>query len=247
MRKALCYLISVIFLTMSIGFSIGIAYGGIYEIPPLNPADFTSPKDNIYFPRAIGTTYVYKAETEDEIELDKITITKKTKKILGVVCTVVRDVEWVYVEELDKWFKTEDTLDWYAWDNYGNVWYFGEATKAILYDDDWKYIGISTEGSWKAGVDGAKPGIVMLADPQPGISYRQEYYEGVAEDEGKVVRLNASVSTEYGDFEDCLETKEWTSLAPGEVEHKFYAPGVGLVFIDELKEKTVHWELIDIY
>jgi hypothetical protein len=201
----------------------------------------------MYFPMAIGTTYVYEAETEDELILNEITITGATVNILGVDCTVVNDVEWVYIEELDDWFITEQTLDWHAWDNYGNVWYFGEDTVEYLYDDDWNLIGMSTEGSWEAGVDGAEPGIVMLADPMPGISYRQEYYEDEAEDMGKVLRLNAEVSIEYGDFEDCLKTKEWTKLEPGNIEHKYYAPGVGLVFIEELKEKTVKVELVDIY
>jgi hypothetical protein len=87
----------------------------------------------------------------------------------------------------------------------------------------------------------------MLADPMPGMSYRQEYYEEEAEDMGKVLKLNEKVTIDYGDFEDCLKTKEWTPLAPGEVEHKYYAPGVGLVFIEELKGKTVKVELIDKY
>ena len=95
-------------------------------------------------------------------------------------------------------------------------------------------------------MDGAEPGIIMLADPRPGNAYRQEYYRDVAEDMGKVLRLNATVSIEYGDFDDCLATKEWTPLEPGEIEHKFYAPNVGLVLITELKGKTVRYELVNI-
>jgi hypothetical protein len=101
-------------------------------------------------------------------------------------------------------------------------------------------------GSWEAGVDGAQPGIVMLADPQPGVSYRQEFLAGVAEDMAKVLRLNADVSVPYGNLEDCLETKEWSPLEPGAIEHKFYAPGVGLVLTEELKGKTFRSELVDI-
>jgi len=137
---------------------------------------------------------------------------------------------------------SEDTYDWYAQDNNGNVWYFGEDTTEYLDDGT-----TSKEGSWEAGVDGAEPGIVMLAEPIPGTSYRQEYYEGNAEDMGKVLRLNARVAVEYGDFDDCLKTKEWTSLDPGVIEHKYYAPGVGLVLVKELKGTTVRVELIDKY
>jgi hypothetical protein len=166
---------------------------------------------------------------------------------MGVDCIVVHDVEWVYVEDQNDWFLTEDTNDWYAWDNSGNVWYFGEETLEYLYDDDWNPLGTSDEGSWEADVNGALPGRVMLADPAPGVCYQQEYYEGEAEDMGRVLRLGVSVSIDYGDFDDCLKTKEWTPLERGVIEHKYYAPGVGLVFIDELKEKTVKVELIDIY
>jgi len=134
----------------------------------------------------------------------------------------------------------EDTYDWYAQDNDGNVWYFGEYTTAYLEGGT-----ISHEGSWEAGVNGAEPGVVMLANTLPGLSYRQEYLAGVAEDMGKVLRLNAKVSIGYGDFVNCLETKEWSPLEPGVVEHKFYAPGIGLVLIEELKEKTVRVELVN--
>ena len=141
---------------------------------------------------------------------------------------------------------TEETDDWYAWDNDGNVWYFGEDTVEYLYDDNWDPAGTSTEGSWEAGVDGALPGIVMPTDPMTGMCYQQEYYEDEAEDMGKVLRLEMNVSIDYGDYEGCLKTKEWTPLDPGTVEHKYYAPEVGLVYIEELKEKTVEVELINI-
>lgn len=247
MRKVIYCLTYAIAVIMLIGFSMGVAIAGSYELPAIDPADFNSPRDNLYLPMAIGQTYVYEAETEDGLVWNEITATKRKKKILGITCVVVYDVEWIYVEEEDEWFLTEETYDWYAWDNHGNVWYFGEETYEIIYDDAWIPTAISTEGSWEAGVDGAEPGIIMLATPVPGVSYRQEYYEDEAEDMGKVLQLNASVSVEYGDFDDLLKTKEWTNLEPGEVEHKYYAEGIGLVFIEELKEKTVEVELVDIY
>ena len=194
---------------------------------------------------AIGATYVYRAEDEDGVVLNEITQTSQTKVILGVTTTVVHDVEFLLVEGVGS-IVIEETFDWIAWDNSGNVWYFGEDTTEYLYDENWNLIGTSKEGSWQAGVDGAKPGILMLADPAPGDSYRQEFFEGVAEDTAKVLNLNGSVSVEYGDFNDVLKTKEWTPLEPGAVEHKFYAADVGLVFIEQLKGKTVRVELVDI-
>ena len=76
--------------------------------------------------------------------------------------------------------------------------------------------------------------------------YEQEYYEGEAEDMGKVLRLDVNVSIDLDDYEGCLKTKEWTPLEPGAIEHKYYAPGVGLVYIEELMEKTVEVELVEI-
>jgi len=214
-------------------------------VPQFDPASFGTPVDNTYLPMAIGDTYRYEAEEEDGTIINEVTNTGAPKVILGVTCMVIYDVEWLDVEGVGL-VMLEETDDWYAWDNDGNVWYFGEDTVEYEYDDDWNLIDTSTEGSWEAGVDGAEPGILMLADPRPGVSYRQEYYEGEAEDMGKVLTLNAKVSIEFGEFEDCLKTKEWTALEPGEIEHKYYAPDIGLIYIEELKGKTVHVELVEI-
>ena len=190
--------------------------------------------DNPYSPFIPGTTFFYEAETEDGLLENEVYVTYETKEILGVTCTVARDKEWV------GGVLEEETDDWYAQDVDGNIWYFGE------YSTQYENGEVSHEGSWEAGVDGAEPGILMEADPRPGDSYQQVYYKDVAEDMAKVLRLNASVSVPYGDFEDCLKTKEWTPLEPGEIEHKYYASGVGLVLIEELKGKTVYVELVDV-
>lgn len=243
MRRIL-YWSSFVALCIMLG-APGAAFGKP-PVPDFDAGNFGSPQNNTYLPMALGKTYRYEAETEDGLIRNEITNTYDTEVILGVTCTVVYDIEWVWIEGKG-WIVLEETDDWYAWDNDGNVWYFGEDTVEYLYDDEWNPEGTSTEGSWKAGVDDAEPGILMPADPQPGDSYRQEYYEGEAEDMGKVLRLNAAVSVPHGDFDDCLKTKEWTPLEPGEIEHKYYAPGVGLVFIEELKGKTVEVELVTIF
>ncbi len=220
----------------------------LMDLPDVGPGDFVSVIDNKYMPLQPGTTFVYEAE-EDELIRNEITVTHNTRVVAGVTCTVVHDVEKAYIEELGEegeWKTLEETYDWYAQDKYGNVWYFGEETLEYIYDDEWNLVDTSDEGSWEAGVDGAEQGIVMLATPAPGLSYRQEYYEDEAEDMGKVLRLNATVSVAYGSFTNCLKTKEWTPLEPGAVEHKYYAPNVGLVLINELKGKTVRVELIEV-
>ena len=214
--------------------------------PVIDPANFVGVIDNPYLPLTPGTTFVYEAETEDGLARDVIFVTHETKEILGVTCTVVQDTETVYDEVTPAGRVEEDTEDWFAQDVDGNVWYFGEFTTAYEYDDQGNQTGTSHEGSWEAGVEGALPGIVMQADPQPGKSYRQEYFEGEAEDMAKVLRLNASVSVPYGDFDDCLVTKEWTPLELGHVEQKFYAPEVGLVLVLEHHGKIVRVELVDV-
>ncbi|MEZ5335741.1 MAG: hypothetical protein R2741_11130 [Methanolobus sp.] len=189
----------------------------------IDPADFSNPVDNPYFPLEIGTTFILEGESDGEDIRVEMYVTDQTKEILGVTTMVIREREWEDGELV------EDTFDWYANDNEGNVWYFGEDSKEY---DDGKLE--STAGSWEAGFDGAEPGILMKADPQVGDVYQQEYYEGEAEDMAEVMSLEASVSVEYGSFDNCLQTKEWTPLEPGVEEHKYYASGIGI-----LKEEAV--------
>ena len=222
---------------MLLSLSVGAVQAEPCELPDFESASFSNPTniDNPYFPLIPGTTFVYEPVPNEDKVVNTITVTGDTKVVYGVNCIIVHDVEWV------DGILTEETSDWYAQDDDGNVWYFGEATESLQPDGSW-----STEGSWEAGVDGALPGYLMLAEPRPGACYQQEYYEDEAEDRAKVLRLNAKVSVEYGDFNHCLVTKEWSPLERGHVEQKFYALGTGLVLIKELKEKTVRVELIDV-
>jgi hypothetical protein len=119
----------------------------------------------------------------------------------------------------------EDTYDWYAQDKKGNVWYFGEYSTEY---EDGKPAG--TEGSWEAGVGGAEPGIIMPADPIVGMSYRQEYLKGEAEDMGMIVSLGNSKTVPFGSYSDVLMTRDWNPREPGGAEHKYYAKGVGVIY-----------------
>ena len=147
--------------------------------------------------------------------------------IQGITETVVRDT--VYVDgEI-----AEDTYDWFAQDKDGNVWYLGEDTHEY---EDGK--AVNADGAWEYGKDGALPGIVMLADPAVGDAYRQEYYEGEAEDMGEVLEVGVTAEIELGSYEDVLVTEDWNPLEPDVVEEKSYAPGIGLI----REEKTVGGE-----
>src|SRR5215216_3230020 len=196
--------------------------------PHINPADFTTTIDNRYFPLKPGTTFVYEGTVtenhQDTTERDEMAVTHDTKQIMGVECVEVNDKVW------EEGKLIEQTFDWYAQDEEGNVWYFGEDSKEL---ENGKVT--STKGSWEAGVDGALPGIIMPADPKVGDSYRQEYYEGEAEDMAEVVSLDGSglndaVSTPYDSFsKDVLVTKDWSPLEPEILEEKYYAPGIGVI------------------
>ena len=191
--------------------------------PVIDPADFVGSTviDNPFLPLLPGTTWTY--ESEDGVETTVVEVLPETRPVMGIVCVVVRDRVW------EDGLLVEDTRDWYAQDVHGNVWYFGEAVDNIEYDDNDVEIGRSHEGSWEAGVDGAQPGIIMLADPRIGDSYRQEYYAGEAEDIAAVVGKDVPVTLDDGSVAPCLQTLEWTPLTAGSHEHKYYAPGIGLV------------------
>jgi hypothetical protein len=184
----------------------------------VTPANFVAQIDNPYLPLTPGTVFLYEGDGEDGHETNIVTVTNQTYVILGVTCTVVEDTVLLDGSLL------EATTDWYAQDTDGNVWYFGEASR-----DYENGVIISTEGSWEAGQRGAEPGIVMLANPQVGKSYRQEYEKGVAEDRAHVISRSVSVSVPYGSFTNCVQIEEWTDLEPGVVEYKTYASGVGVV------------------
>ena len=202
----------------------------------IDPKDFTTTIDNPFFPLVPGTTYIYEGTKEGSPLRDVFEVTDRTKMIMGVKCREILDR--VYVDGALE----EDTLDWFAQDDDGNVWYFGENTKELDADGN----VVSTEGSWEAGVDGALPGILMEAHPRVGDTYRQEFAEGVAEDMATVLALNKTVKVPFGNFKGCLETKEFTPLEPGQFEHKYYAAGIGFIRSVLVKGGKEELNLVDI-
>jgi len=183
---------------------------------PFDPSNFAGgPITNQFMPLAVGNTWFY---TVSDGTTDTVTVTDKTINIDGVQCVVVSDV----VKEGQK--VTETTNDYFAQDKAGNVWYFGENTKTFQPG------GASTEGTWRAGVNNALPGIIMLADPRKGDNYFEEQAPNVAVDQATVTSVNASATVPFGAFnKDCVQTSNSSVLFPGDIESKFYAPGIGSV------------------
>jgi hypothetical protein len=202
--------------------------------PELDPAEFTHDVENQYLPLIPGRTMVYEAETDEGLEVTEVTPMAETFELEDFLVRPVRDLVMLEGECV------EDTVDWFGQHENGDVWYFGEI--AMNFED-----GVLDDlgGSWRIGKDDAKPGIVMLGDPEVGVAYRQEFLINEAEDMGRVIRLDAEVTVPYGHFTNCLETEDWAPLEPGKFERKFYAPGVGLVLEIDL-ESGERNELVDI-
>lgn len=197
--------------------------GGERYDPAIDPANFVPTVNHPLFPLVPGTTFIYEGQTAGGLEHNEFVVTNNTKVILGVACIEVHDTARLNGELI------EDTLDWFCQDVPGNVWYFGENTTELEGG-----LIVSLEGSWTAGVDGAKPGIVMKAQPAIGDFYRQEFSLGNAEDLAEVISLNESVTVPFGSFNNCLKTLETTPMEPDLQEHKFYCTGVGLVLTIDL-------------
>jgi hypothetical protein len=200
----------------------------------LDPADFTTTFDNPYWPMRPGNRWVYReTEAGGSTNRVEVVVTNQTKEIVGIETRVIHDVVTKDGQLV------EDTFDWYAQDARGNLWYLGEDTKEYK-----KGKVASTEGSWEAGVDGAQPGILLPGEPQVGVSYREEYYKGQAEDAAEILSLNEWVEVPYGSPRNVLMTKEFTPIDPDVLEHKFYAKGVGPVLVLGISGGSKREELV---
>jgi hypothetical protein len=185
--------------------------------PAFDANNFVSQIDNKWFPLKPGTTYVFTGIKDGGNARENFTVTSDHKSILGVSTTVIHDA--LYRDDQ----LVEETTDWYAQDKSGNVWYFGEQTRAL---DKGKW---TTEGSWQAGVEGAKPGVYVQGTPKVGDAYFQEFYEGKAGDSAKVLSLDESITVPAGSYKNAQLTMEWSTEEPGAYDAKYYVPGVGVV------------------
>jgi hypothetical protein len=201
--------------------------------PSIDPANFVARVDNPLWPLEPGTAFHYRGMRGTTPQTDDEVVTHRTKQILGITATVVRDT----VSEDGR--PVERTLDYYAQDKQGNVWYLGEDSFEL---ENGRFVKASD--SWLSGVDGAEPGIIMPADPQPGDSYRQEYYPpGEALDEARVLGYRGPVRVPYGTFERALVTSEFSPLEP-QTEEKFYVAGVGEVLERVVKGHHEEFRLV---
>ncbi len=184
----------------------------------LDPADFSAKINNRRWPMRVGSRWVYRVtdSSDGSKQRDVITVTDQTKMIAdGIEARVVSDI----VRDHGK--PTEVTKDWYAQDSDGNVWYFGEDTI------EYRHGKPIDNGSWEAGVDGALPGVALPAKPKVGMSYREEYSKGEAEDQSRVLALDEQAEVPAGHYAKVLMTEDFSPIEPKVSELKFYAKGSG--------------------
>jgi len=213
----------------------GVSPSAQASLPPTpSAADLGRPITNPWYPLQQGMKWVYQGVKDGEVTTDTMTVTSKTKQIMGVPATVVSD------ELTSHGRVVESTEDWFTQDAQGNVWYLGEATTSFNPDGSVE----STEGSWQAGVNGARAGIFMPATPTVGAAYFQEYYKGQAEDRFRILSMHASVTVPYGSFSDAMRTYEQTRLEPNVATEKFYIRGIGMVAENDVKGPTEFNKLV---
>ena len=200
--------------------------------PIIIQSDFSNTINNKYLTFTPGDKYMYESRVEEGIERIEIYVTSDQKTVMGIPVRVVWDRVWLNNDLI------EETYDWYAQDKVGNVWYMGEDSVEIISGEI-----VNHAGSFEAGIDGAKPGIVMLANPIVGQRYYQEFYMEEAEDQGEIVSLKETVSVPFGTFTDCLKTLDISPLDGG-VEYKYYCSEVKGVVLEVSVENSEKAELI---
>ena len=218
--------------------------GGLFAIPgaspataSIDPSQFTSPVANPYFPLKPGTVFVYRGSEDRQQLVEHLRVTHDTKRIEDVQTTVIHDVLY------SNGRLNEATHDYYADDNNGTTWYFGENT--ATYD---KHGHVqSREGSWLAGRNGGVAGIIMPANPKPTDAYRQEFLTGHAEDQAWIVARHERARVPYGRVKDVVRSYEWTRLEPNVVSLKLYAPHLGIVMEKDVAGGSEFMQLVAVH
>lgn len=213
-------------------------------LPDFSTAVFdpVQPIDNPYFPMTDTATYVYRGSDEDGPVDEYFAHTNlgPGPVIAGVQTFIQRD------REFEDGLLVEETFDYFAQDTLGNVWYLGEDVTNFVYDDDGNLIETNSEGAWRAGVNGALPGFIMPADLTIGFNYFQEFAAAdEALDQATTFAFIDSLALDFGTFANVLQVFETTELEPDAREFKYYAPGIGLILVEEdLDEELANPELV---
>lgn len=170
--------------------------------PSPDPADFVTGVDNPWFPLAPGSEWTYASSDGRSV----VVTVSGTTPVAGVEATAVDTVE-----RSPRGRVVAESTAWFAQDRGGNVWHLGD------------------EGVWAAGEAGAQAGLAMPATPRVGDGFARELAPGVAEDESRVLSIDARRTTSYDAFEALVQVEDASPLEPGVTTEAFYARGIGLV------------------
>jgi len=199
-----------------------------------SPSHFTHGRvDNRWFPLDPGTVWTYRTTGDLGERTEVVTVTDRTRVVQGVTTTLVRDVL-----AGDNGKVVTETVDAYAQDVRGNVWLLGADVTAYHHGRR------DTTGSWEAGVHGAEAGVVMAAQPRLGDGYVLEHAPGVAEDQAEVLSVTDQRTVPQGEYDHLVQLAVSSPLVPARVEHRYYAPGVGLVYEETVSGGSASMELV---
>jgi len=184
---------------------------------PAAGGPFSLTIDNEFFPLAIGDLLELEGVDDGELIHLEIEVLNETEVVDGVTTRVVEEAEWVDGE------LAEVSRNFFAQSDDGTVCYFGEDVD--IYEDG---VVVSHEGAWRSGVDGARSGIFMPANPLVGDVYANEFAAGVAEDQAEVIAFGEEIDVPAGFFDDTLTVEECNPLAEAEKDTKVFVRGIGL-------------------
>ncbi len=122
----------------------------------------------------------------------------------------------------------EVTLDYFAQDDAGTVYYLGEEVNNYK---NGKIVG--HEGAWEYGKGNAALGVLLPANPKVGNKFQPENVPGVTTEDDEVISTSETVTLPTGTFKNCIKVKE--TLSDGKIEYKVYAKGKGMVIDDSLR------------
>lgn len=202
-------------------------------LPDFDPAGFSAPGTNPYWPlvpgaprRHLGTGV--DGEGDPVTETAVLTFAGPGPVILGVQTVTLLDEAW------EEGRIVERTHDFFAADRAGNVWYLGEDVENFRYDEAGALIGTDNASAWRAGVNGARPGIAMPAEMIVGRSLFQEHAPAeAAMDHAELVATGLTLTVAGVVYDEVVKFYETSAVEPDLREFKYYAPGVGLIRAEE--------------
>lgn len=191
----------------------------------IEECNFTPRGRNPYFILEPGYQLILEGEENKQFVRLQITVLHETKTIAGVKTRVIEEVETrdSQLVEISRNYFALCTQN-------SSVFYFGEDVD--IYENG---VVVSHAGGWQAGVDGARPGVMMPGLALLGARYFQEVAPDVAMDRAEILSLREVLETPAGTFEHVLKAVETTPLEPNAKELKLYAPGIGLIQDSTLK------------